>query len=248
IARTNVIEQLHTLLDLLQREFRMPVDIEFAHDGKDLYLVQCRPQSYAPDAQPALIPHDLRPEQIVFTANRHISNGSVTGITHIVYVDPQRYSELHERAEMLAVGRTVSRLNAILPKRQFILIGPGRWGSRGDIRLGVSVTYSDINNTAMLVEVARQKRDYVPEPSFGTHFFQDLVEASIRYLPLYPDEPGMVFNEEFLLGAENVLTELLPGTESLAGVIRVIDVRRAKGMTLQVLMNGESGEAVAMLV
>lgn len=247
IARTNVIEQLHTLLDLLQREFRMPVDIEFAHDGKDLYLVQCRPQSYAVDALPALIPHDLRPEQIIFTANRYISNGSVTGITHIVYVDPQRYGELHDRAEMLAVGRTISRLNAVLPKRQFILIGPGRWGSRGDIRLGVSVTYSDINNTAMLVEVARKKRDYVPEPSFGTHFFQDLVEASIRYLPLYPDEPGMVFNEELLLGAENVLTEILPGTESLAGVIRVIDVGRARGATLQVLMNGESGEAVAML-
>lgn len=248
ITRTPVIEQIRTLLDLLQRELKMPVDIEFAHDGKNLYLVQCRPQSHAPDAQPALIPHDLPREQIVFTANRHVSNGSVTGITHVVYVDPQRYSELRERADMLAVGRTVSRLNAILPKRQFILIGPGRWGSRGDIRLGVSVTYSDINNTAMLVEVARQKRDYVPEPSFGTHFFQDLVEASIRYLPLYPDEPGSVFNEQFLLGAQNVLPELLPGPAALTGVVRVIDVRRATGMTLQVLMNGDSGEAVAMLV
>jgi hypothetical protein len=112
----------------------------------------------------------------------------------------------------------------------------------------VNVTYSDINNTAMLVEVARQKRDYVPEPSFGTHLFQDLVEASIRYLPLYPDEPGSVFNEDFLLGAENALTKILPGSEALANVIHVIDVTGGTGTTLQVLMNGESGEAVAMLV
>ena len=77
-------------------------------------------------------------------------------------------------------------------------MGPGRWGSRGDIKLGVNVTYSDINNTAVLIEIARKKGNYVPDLSFGTHFFQDLVEASIRYLPLYPDEKGIIFNEEFL--------------------------------------------------
>ena len=76
-------------------------------------------------------------------------------------------------------------------------MGPGRWGSRGDIKLGVSVTYSDINNTAVLIEIARQKGNYVPDLSFGTHFFQDLVEADIRYLPLYPDDARVVFNEAF---------------------------------------------------
>ena len=90
---------------------------------------------------------------------------------------------------MLAVGRAVGRLNQVLPRRKFLLMGPGRWGSRGDIKFGVSVTYSDINNTAMLIEVARKQKDYIPEPSFGTHFFQDLVEASIAYLPLYPGRP-----------------------------------------------------------
>ena len=69
-------------------------------------------------------------------------------------------------------------------------MGPGRWGSRGDIKLGVRVTYSDINNAAMIIEVARKKGNYVPDVSFGTHFFQDLVESGIRYLPLYPDDPA----------------------------------------------------------
>ena len=63
---------------------------------------------------------------------------------------------------MRDVGRAVGRLNKLLPKRQFILIGPGRWGSRGDIKLGVPVTYSDINNTAMLIEVARQEGTICP--------------------------------------------------------------------------------------
>ncbi len=56
--------------------------------------------------------------------------------------------------ELLNVGRVVGMLNSILPKRQFILIGPGRWGSRGDIKLGIPVGYADICNTAALLEVS----------------------------------------------------------------------------------------------
>jgi hypothetical protein len=110
------------------------------------------------------------------------------------------------------------------------------------------VTYSDINNTAMIIEIARRQRDYVPEPSFGTHFFQDLVEASIRYLPLYPDEPGIVFNEGFLISNTNRLSELLPEFASLSEVVRVIHVPSATdGLVLQVMMNAETEEAVAVL-
>lgn len=249
ITRTPLVEEMKAILRVLQSEFHSPVDIEFAHDGVDLYLLQCRPQSYGRRSQPAAIPHDLPAETTVFTANRYVSNGTVSDITHIVYVDPQRYTEITERADLLAVGRAVSRLNQLLPKRQFILMGPGRWGSRDDIRLGVNVTYSDINNTAMLIEIARKRRDYVPELSFGTHFFQDLVEASIRYLPLYPDDHGIQFNEAFLTQSRNALPELLPEFSHLANAIRVIDVPgAAEGRLLQILMNGETDEAVAVLV
>jgi hypothetical protein len=112
----------------------------------------------------------------------------------------------------------------------------------------VSVTYSDINNTAVLVEIARAEGNYVPDLSFGTHFFQDLVEASIRYLPLYPDEPDIIFNEEFLTGARNILPELLPECARLADAIRVIDVPKSSdGLVLRVLMNADQERAVGIL-
>ena len=171
------MKQLQAILQTLQESLGYPVDIEFAHNGVDFYLLQCRAQSYREDSAPAEIPNDVSGEDVLFTANRYITNGIVSDITHIVYVDPYKYNELATQPELAAVGRIVGRLNKILPRRQFILMGPGRWGSRGDIRLGVSVTYSDINNTAMLIEIARKQRDYTPDPSFGTHFFQDLVEA-----------------------------------------------------------------------
>jgi len=248
LSRTPFLKQLEAILITLQESLGYPVDIEFAHNGVDFYLLQCRAQSYREDSAPAEIPNDISDDDVIFTANRHITNGIVSDITHIVYVDPYKYNELATQQDLVAVGRIVSRLNKILPRRQFILMGPGRWGSRGDIRLGVSVTYSDINNTAMLIEIARKQRDYTPDPSFGTHFFQDLVEASIRYLPLYPDDREITFNEQFLTTAKNSLLDLLPDSANMADVIRVINIPEVRdGNVLQVLMNADREVALARL-
>ena len=239
---------MRTLMTLLREKLSMPVDIEFACDGKDFYLLQCRAQSYSETTTPAPIPRNLPRDRVMFSANRYISNGRVPDITHIVYVDPEAYSGIEDWDTLKQVGRAVGRLNAILPKRQFILMGPGRWGSRGDIKLGVEVTYSDINNTAVLLEIARQKGNYLPELSFGTHFFQDLVEADIRYIPLYPDDPDIILNELFLRRARNILAEVAPDFADLAGTVHVIDVpQETEGQILRVLMNADLDEAVGVL-
>jgi pyruvate, water dikinase len=248
IAETEFVTQIRTLLALFQQRLGGPVDVEFASDGTHLYLLQCRPQGFGAESAPAPIPRDLPRDRIIFTANRHVSNGRMPDITHVVYVDAAAYASLPKARLMREVGEVVGRLNRVLPKRQFVLMGPGRWGSRGDITLGVPVTYSQINNTAMLIEVARQKGNYVPDVSFGTHFFQDLVEAGIRYLPLYPDDRDILFNEHFLLRAHNVLSELLPDAAHLAEVVRVIDVgRETEGKVLRVLLNAELDEAVGVI-
>jgi len=247
-SQTSFIQQVQAITQVLQSKFNHPIDIEFAHNGRDFYLLQCRSQSYSEDSIPAQIPSGIPDEQILFTANRYISNGTVSDISHIVYVDPIKYAELTSYDDLLTIGRVVGKLNKQLPRRQFILMGPGRWGSRGDIKLGVNITYADIKNTAMLIEIARQKADYVPEPSFGTHFFLDLVEAAIRYLPLYPDDPGITFQEPFFTDSPNQLGDLLPEYGQFSDVIRVINLQEAaNGSSLQVLMNAEEDTAVAFL-
>lgn len=247
ISDTPFVARMRALLELLRDKLATPVDIELASDGEHLYLLQCRPQGTGHTAAPVAVPHDLPAERVLFTARRFVSNGRVDDVTHLVYIDPEAYGGLDADA-MREVGRAVGRLNRLLPKRRFVLLGPGRWGSRGDIRLGVPVTYSDISNTAVLIEMARQKGGYLPDLSFGTHFFQDLVESDIRYLPLYPDEPDTVFNEEFFSGSPSVLTELLPELGRLAEVVRVIDVPKAAGgLVVRILMNGETEDAVGFL-
>jgi pyruvate,water dikinase len=246
ITGTPFMRQVEAILRTLETAFGFPVDVEFASDGTDFYLLQCRPQSQSPEESAMEIPAGVPEEEILFTARKFIANGRVSDITHIVYVDPDRYSEVGGLQELMAVGQAVGKLNKLLPRRQFVLMGPGRWGSRGDIKLGVRVTYSEINNAAMLIEVARKKGNYVPDVSFGTHFFQDLVESGIRYLPLYPDDPGVKFNERFLKSAPNKLTAHLPEFAHLEETLRVIDVPEAtKGKVLQVLMNADRDEALA---
>jgi hypothetical protein len=247
-TRTPFLENMGAILGRLQQALGHPVDIEFAHDGRDFYLLQCRSHRLAEEDLPATMPVAVSPEKVIFTANRYVSNGFLPDISHIVYVDPQQYADIEGLIDLVAVGRAISALNKVLPRRHFLLIGPGRWGSRGDIRLGVSVTYSDISNTAMLLEIARAARGYAPEPSFGTHFFQDLVESAIRYLPLYPDDPGIVFNEAFLTSSANLLPELLPDFARIGRVVRVIDVPASTGgAVLQVRMNADAQQAVAFL-
>jgi pyruvate,water dikinase len=249
VGQTDFIKSMKNLLRLLETEMKTAVDIEFAFDGKDFYLLQCRPQAYLPGSAPAPIPKDVPAARMIFSSRKHVSNGRVPDATHIIYVDPDGYEEISSQADLLAVGRAIGTLNRILPKRRFILIGPGRWGSRGDMKLGVKVTYSDISNTALLVEVARRKGDYVPDLSFGTHFFQDLVEAEIRYLPLYPDEEGATFNEHFFRTARNILADVIPDAAHLAGALKLIDVpQNTGGLVLRVLMNADLEEAAGILV
>ncbi len=239
------LAQLEAILKTLESALGYPVDIEFACDGRDFYLLQCRPQSHAAEDVAMEIPA-VPEESVLFTANRYISNGRVPDITHVVYVDPERYGDMGSLEDLYAVGEAVGKLNKVLPRKKFILMGPGRWGSRGDIKLGVRVTYSEINNTAMLIEVARKKGNYVPDVSFGTHFFQDLVESGIRYLPLYPDDPGVKFHEGFLLTAPNRLAELVPEAARLQDALRVIDVpKTTDGKVLRVLTNAGREQAVA---
>ncbi|NLV17717.1 MAG: pyruvate, phosphate dikinase [Syntrophomonadaceae bacterium] len=239
-------------VDLIQRNLReklgFPVDIEFASDGSNFYLLQCRPQSFGRDNAPAAIPKDIAAQNVIFSARRYIANGIITDISHIVYVDPEEYSRLRELDDLMNVGKAVGMLNFLLPRQRFILMGPGRWGSRGDIKLGVQVSYSDINNTAALIEIAMQRSNYVPDLSFGTHFFQDLVEANIRYLPLYPDDGGVLFNRSFLTRSENILARLLPEFKYLENVVRVIDVPMvADGKILNISMNADLEEALGYL-
>ena len=127
-----------------------------------------------------------------------------------------------------------------------MLTGPGRWGST-NIELGVNVGYADIDNTAVLVEIAREKAGQRPEVSYGTHFFQDLIESNILYLPVYPDDESSDFNSDFFHNSKNVLADILPDMKEFVNTITVIDVPlSANGAAAKVIADPQNRNAICI--
>jgi len=246
--KTDFLEKMKRILYILEEKIKTPVDVEFASDGEKFYFLQCRPQSQGRGIERKPIPKNIKNNHKLFSANKYVTTSQIENIEYVVYVVPEEYSALEKREDMQKIAAIVNELNQKLPKRKFILMGPGRWGSRGDMKLGVPVKYGDINNTSLLVEIAKKKGEYTPELSFGTHFFQDLVEADIKYLPLYPDEPKVIFNENTILNSKNHLDRILPDYKKYKNVVKIIKTSDIEdGATLSIIMDGEINEALGFI-
>lgn len=146
-------------------------------------------------------------------------------IRRIIYVDPQRYNELLLSGKY-DVARIIGRLNRQITDKYetpMMLLGPGRWGSSTPA-LGIPVNFSEINNICILGEIAYAVGNLIPEISYGSHFFQDLVETNIFYVALFPDEDDMIFNKDFLHRFPNLLIDKVPGAQGYENVIMVYDM------------------------
>jgi pyruvate,water dikinase len=110
------------------------------------------------------------------------------------------------------------------------------------------VTYADIYKTARQVEIGMSDGDSAPEASYGTHFFQDLVETKIYPLAVYPDRGDTRFNWAFFHNSMNALADLVPKAVEYQDVVRVIEVPAvARGKLLEVVMDDESNQALGYL-
>ena len=252
LERTDFVFMIKRVLATLEAAYNCPVDMEFAVEFRGtprkpepiLHILQCRPQSSSEQGARIELPTDVRKEDILFTADYLVPNGRVERIRYIIYVDPSQYARLTPPSEKLEIARAIGRLNQALKGQRFIMLGPGRWGS-ADMDLGVRVTYADVFNTKMLIELGYSQAGSMPEVSYGTHFFQDLVEARIYPLAVFPDQDGTVFDKRFLVEAPNLLTELLPNQAASEGVLKVIDVPAVRNdQLLEVLMSSEQGQAL----
>ncbi len=254
LQRSDFVPLLKTVLQRLGEQYRQPVDVEFtlsltSGEGGRLtprfHLLQCRPQhTWSGEAGRHPVPAEIAESDKLFVSTRMVPQGYVERVEYIVYVDPEAYYALPDAAHYTELARQIGLLNKTLEGKTFILIGPGRWGST-DYQQGVPVTYADIFNCRALIEVAVTRRGYVPEPSYGTHFFQDLVETQIYPLALYPDTGDDYLNWDFLQKASNCLEGILPQSPlSLRSCLKVIHIPAERaGQRLEIVLDGQQGLA-----
>ncbi len=256
LRRTPLAHRMTKIVQLLEKHYRAPVDTEFTvrivdpqnlQPEVEISLLQCRPQSHIIESQ-ARLPQNLLAEDIIFSTPRMAPRGSVRGIRYVLFVTPEGHYDLPTPGERAELGRAIGLLNAALKDDIFICIGPGRWGTTNP-DLGIRIGFGDIYNTRALIELSGQGIGPAPEASFGTHFFQDLVEANIYPLAIYLDDKGVVFNREFFYKTPNRTQDYLSKEGICIDCLRLIEVASYRpGHSLDLVMDDEEGCSVAFLV
>jgi hypothetical protein len=229
LAATPFVEEMREILRTLADAYRYPVDVEFtlnvlAGGRLRLNLVQCRPLQVKEGGTIVAPPADL-PAAAVLLESRGpvIGQSTHAPVDRVILVEPDAYDRLatQDRYEVARVIGRVTRLEPAGGKR-ILLLGPGRWGT-STVSLGVPATFAEIQRVSAICEVVKAGMNVVPDPSLGSHFFNDLVEANMLYLAVYPDRPGYRLAEEALRAERNLLPALVPDDARMAEIVRVVD-------------------------
>ena len=231
LSNTGFTGIMQKMLKTLENYYQSPVDIEFTVNFTDedtfkINLVQCRPLQTKGIKASVQLPEDIESEKILFASQGHTMGGGISQqIKRIIYVDPQAYVEA-PIPQKYSVARLIGKLNRQVVNREItptILVGPGRWGTTTP-SLGVPVNFAEINEISVLVEVAYEGGNLMPELSFGTHFFHDLVESDIFYVALFPQKERVIFNKAKLTEMPNLLTDTFPEERKHEDIVKVYEV------------------------
>ena len=232
LAETGFPGLVKTVLSKLEAAYDYPVDIEFtvnfnAEGAFRFNLLQCRPLQTKGLGKAVEIPKPME-ENVFFSSTGNFMGGNARlELDYVVFVRPKEYLELTERGKY-QTARLIGALNQKLKGASVLLIGPGRWGTTTP-SLGVPVHFSELCNMAVLCEVSYRETGLMPELSFGSHFFQDIVEANIFYAAIFEGEAGVVFRPQRILDRANLLGEFLPEQKEWETVVHL---SRPAGLTL----------------
>lgn len=249
------IEFMREILQHLEIIYQGPVNLEYSlmvgENGEStsnqrnyqLYILECRPLNERLEPKKKPEPEIDDTKRQLFRMPTLLPSGEVDAIDYLVFVDPESYYDIEDEDQRNQIAETITALNDILPAGRFGLIGPGRWGSL-DSRLSVPITYSDICNTSLLVEISPP---YTPAPelAYGTEFFEGVRETGILVLGIQPMPRGGSMDWEFLRHSPNLLTHYVPWAADWADCVRVIDLNAATGSSLRLVIDEETNEAIA---
>ena len=214
---------------------RRPVEIEFACNinadrTADFYLLQIRP---IVDSKQELLEDitAVTDEKCLIRSHNSLGHGTSEEITDVLYV---KYDDTFSAADNVKIAEEIGRINQkfVDEGRNYVLIGPGRWGS-SDSWLGVPVKWPEISAARIIVEVAL--KNYRVDPSQGTHFFQNMTSFGVGYFTVdtnLPGEGGIIHKE---------MLDVMPAVEETAWVRHVRFDR-----PLRILMDGMKQEGVVM--
>ncbi|SDB33867.1 PEP/pyruvate-binding domain-containing protein [Butyrivibrio sp. INlla16] len=230
VKKEQLMTQMQQLMQVIQKEYEHAVDIEFtmnlSENGEySINLLQCRPLQIFKDTAAVEIPENIPKEKIILE-----SVGASMGLSRsvqidlIVYVDPKAYYNM-PYAEKSGIANLIGKVNWTYREqgRRMLLIVPGRIGTSSP-ELGVPTTFADISEFEAVCEVEEKEVGYNPELSYGSHIFQDLVEADILYTAVFANEKTLAFAPDKLSAYKDISSDFI-SDEKNKDIARVYDLK-----------------------
>ena len=233
VKNAPLMDQMRRMLHCIQEEYEYPVDTEFtiniSENGEySVDLLQCRPLQVQKGKTGSVVPDDI-PEEKILLESKGASMGisKAASLDLIVYVDPVKYYELPYRDKDL-VAKLIGKINWHYRdmNKHMMLIVPGRVGTTSP-ELGVPTTFADISAYDIICETEESRAGYNPELSYGSHIFQDLVEAEILYTAIFQGDKTLHYSPEKLAGSKDITGEF-DASDVLKDIVHVYDVSDRK--------------------
>lgn len=217
---------MQKILKTLERVYGNPVDIEYTVNTDEtgefvVNLLQCRPLYVGKEEKQITIEREAFRE-ILFELKDSSMGASVKRpLDLVVQVDPVKYYQYPYRKKY-DVAAAVGKINRYYKgkEKNLLLMVPGRLGTSSP-ELGVPVVFGDISGFCAICEVSDSRAGYMPELSYGSHMFQDMVEANMIYGALWNDEKTITYQPEILEHSEDLFEKICPEDQELKGMIRV---------------------------
>ena len=233
VANSPLMDQMRRMLHRIQEEYEYPVDTEFtiniSENGEySIDLLQCRPLQVQKGKTGNVVPEDIPEERILLeSVGTSMGISKTSSLDLIVYVDPVKYYELPFKDKDL-VAKLIGKINWHYRDmdKHMMLIVPGRVGTTSP-ELGVPTSFADISAYDIICETEESRAGYNPELSYGSHIFQDLVEAEILYTAIFQGEKTKKYSPEKLTSSKDLINEF-DYSDVLEGVVHIYDVSDRK--------------------
>jgi len=221
---------MQNILKTLERVYETPVDIEYAinldRDGEFVVnLLQCRPL-YLGGENEAVDMDRARVSQALFDVKGASMGSSRHRVVDVVVqIDPARYNAF-PYARKAEVANAVGRINRHYANtgKNLLLMAPGRVGTSSP-ELGVPTRFADISCFSEICEVSDSRTGFMPELSYGSHMFQDMVEAEMTYSAIWNDGRTKRYSPDLLENEPDIFTEICPDLVEFKDLITVREPR-----------------------
>lgn len=249
VNNNEFIKVMKEILETLQKAYNYPVDIEYTVNvGQNnefvINLLQCRPLKISNSDEEIRMPE----EKNVYFHIKDASMGSSRKekIDLVCYVDPYKYYK-YPYSKKSSISSVIRSVNDYIKQNDLnaMLIVPGRIGTSSP-ELGIPVVFADISKFSAILEESYSEIGYMPELSFGSHMFQDLVEANIFYGAIFENEKRIEFNKDIFIGYENKLEDINPNLDKeVYNMVKIVKIPTDKDF--EFYHNMENNESMAVL-